>query len=642
MEDRRAITSLPPLEWGGGRIRLDCAFLGKTHRFEHDGPFVRIGSDPRCEFCIPGLPAPVCVYLQVGKQYAAVLELVESQPTSLCEPVYAMPGGTVWLQPNARITVEGIEPSESTAEVFSWENFNVEDVRVFPNTLVARTGFYSTNPWSSHLRLQSTLSVLGSSPSCHLRPEHKSVSRFQAIVFRGEHQGESCRVIDLFGAHPTIVDHQPANGRPLEVGSEVRIANLTFEAVRLLYNASRPNHIVEVRSQFSTLPLAQKQESRSASGSEASSSATAIPELQSMKGRLAKAIGFDTGSSRKNRVHFPLEPTVEPAGKSQTESLNDSIVPQLVDGLERITKTQDRLVSEFELMANRLQGVESSLNGLPEILDSNTQQLVDTIETLKGVLERVASGLDANAMQSVSKTAATGPVASNRRISEDPTTAKSAVTTEPNRNATLGNKIDRSSPPKKAGNNQPKVSVATDAKSNPRDKQSNKPLEEHRSKKSPVPAKTTKKSWLERTTTSLSGWLPSSAARRREIAERESLSDPLNLGSQATAHRVRLQHHEDESELLSASESEDETLVLGSLMGLRYRDARKSFLRWTLFATLVAVTMLVGGPLLWKRIPEGWRELIWQKVTLAKPQEDAEPSAPASSTESESPQQPSN
>jgi hypothetical protein len=87
VEEPRLETSLLPLEWGGAKVRLECVFLGKTQHFELSGPFARIGSDPRCEISIPGLPAAVCVYVQVCKNYVAVLELVESTPMSLCDPV---------------------------------------------------------------------------------------------------------------------------------------------------------------------------------------------------------------------------------------------------------------------------------------------------------------------------------------------------------------------------------------------------------------------------------------------------------------------------------------------------------------------------------------------------------------------------
>jgi hypothetical protein len=62
--------------------------------------------------------------------------------------------------------------------------------------------------------------------------------------------------------------------------------------------------------------------------------------------------------------------------------------------------------------------------------------------------------------------------------------------------------------------------------------------------------------------------------------------------------------------------------VLGSLVGLRYRDARKTYLRWLLFSGIIAALTLIGGPLLWQQIPDGWRELIWRKVTFSEASQD--------------------
>lgn len=615
MEEPASTINPPPLEWGAGKVRLECVFLGKTHRFEHVGAFARIGSDPRCELCIPELPAPVCVYLQIARDYVAVLELVDCDPISLCEPIYALPGATVWLQPNARITVESIKSfdrSEPKAENFSWENFNVDDIKVFPNTLLARSGYFSAQSQPTHLRLQYALSVLGSSPSCQLRIAHKHVGRFQAVIFRGEHQGESCRVVDLLSEHPTLVDNQLANGQVLEVGSQLNIANLNLEAVRLLYNASRPSQIVEVRTQFSTLPLSVNRETaadRSAipkrdlpsQGSESSNNQrVSLPDLQNMKVRLAKAIGFDAGQSSAPKVHFPLEQDQETSVKSRPENDFD---PRLADGLDRVAKSQERMASEFEKLAMRLQGVEESLGQLPEILDSNSQQLADSIESIKELIHQAAltnpiplSNPIANDQKSRNNSPETLEKANRAAVAQkvqkvDRVPAKQQPTTK-NKPATLTSK-----------------KTATHGESTPQ-------------KNSDLSSSKVAQSWIQQAASRVAGWMPNSQNRRREIAERSDLNDPLNLGSQTTAKRTRLQHRDDESELLSASESEDETLVLGSLMGLRYRDARKSFFRWTFFALALLLTALVGGPLIWNQIPEGWRELIWQRISLtATPKE---------------------
>lgn len=627
MEGAKETASLPPLEWGGGKVRLECAFLGKTHRFEHDGPFARIGSDPRCELCIPGLPASVCVYLQIGKTYVAVLELVDSDPTSVCEPVYALPGGTIWLQPNARITVEAIESSDKRGDDFSWENFNVEDVRVFPNTLVARSGFFASGSSSPSLRIESTLSIMGTSPSCHMRPDHKHVSRFQAVIFRGEHQGESCRVVDLFGQHPTLVDNQPANGQVLEVGSQLSIANLNFEAVRFLYNASRPSRqVVEIRSQFTTLPLPTKEVTVGAQ-SQAPVSTTgakpavgpALPDLHSMKERLARAIGFDPGPSPRNKVHFPVDSDSEMQRRDQGP---DSASAKLIaEGLDRVAKSQERIADQFERLTARLDKVERSLEVIPAILDDHSQNVAASIESLKDDLQNhVARGPQTETPRQqpsptsgVSKKVDAEPVVKPSDSRDKPLADRKAIPQPVHQTSKHSKKVKGE--PSKAPRSEPHKSLTAPQESVATTKKVAR-------KDSPAEHAPERLSWIERARLGLSGWMSNNAAKRRAIAERENSSDPLNLGSQSTSKRTRLQPHEDESELLAASESEDEALVLGSLMGLRYRDARKSFLKWALFAGVLLVTIVVGGPIIWQKIPEGWRELLWQKITFAKtPQE---------------------
>jgi hypothetical protein len=597
---------LPHLQWGRAKVRLECAFLGKTHRFEIDGSFARIGSDPRCEFCIPGLPAPVCVYLQISRSYLTVIELIESEPPSVCEPILALPGATVWIQPNARITVESIEPSGSQVEEpesFSWENFNVDDVRVFANTLVARSGFITNQAGPPQFRLLSTISILGTASSCHLRANHKHISKYQAIIFRGEHQGESCRVVDLFGEYPTLVGNASAAGHVLEIGGKLQISNLTFEAVRFLYNASRPGQVVEVRSQFTSLPLPDQRKDQSAEHRPSS----ITKGIDAVKDRLVRAIGFDSGKPPKAGVHFPLDAPNENSPKD-TPAKTELVEPELIAGLERVAISQERMAAEFQKLTDRLEVVEKSLISIPEILEQNSLQLTQTVESLRGVVEK-------------SSQRAMAPDLFSREAENEilPKQASPANSKPPLNNPKVGESKPRSFAKPTPGAQKP-------------DK---KRVDSSVSKASPVGPQeqqnqTKQNSWLDRTTAALSSWIPNKARTRREIAERDDVSDPLNLGSQSTASRKRLQHHDDESELLAASQSEDESLVLGSLMGFRYRDARKSFFRWLLFAIVLIATSVVVAPLAWKKIPEGWRELIWQKITFAKPGEEAEyvPSTP--------------
>ncbi|MFM8263328.1 MAG: hypothetical protein ACKN9S_13705, partial [Pirellula sp.] len=525
---------LAHLRWGCAKVRLECAFLGKLHRVEFEGSFARIGSDPRCEICIPGLPAPVCVYLQIGTSYLAAIELIENDPPSACEPVFALPGATVWIQPNARITVESIEPSGAQVdepESFSWENFNVEDVRVFPNTLVARSGFFTNQDRPPHLRLLSTISVLGTASSCHLRANHKRISKYQAIIFRGEQQGESCRVIDLFGEHPTLVGNATADGQVLEVGGKLQIANLTFEAVRFLYNASRPGQVVEVRSQFTSLPLPQ-QSKEQISEPRASSVAKSI---DSVKDRLVRAIGFDSGKTSKSGVHFPLDAPKEDLPRD-TPGKTQAVEPELIAGLERVAISQERIAAEFVKLTSRLEIVEKSLISIPEILEQNSQQLIETVDSLRGIVEKNATrDIAPNSFGHDEPKKGPLPKQSSQTISKTP--PKSPKPEDPR---------DRSNLKPSKGFQKPDKKQATTpvAKTLPVGSQEQK----DRSRQD---------SWFSRTGDTLSSWIPGNARRRREIAERENNSDPLNLGSQSTALRKRLQQHDDESELLAASESED-------------------------------------------------------------------------------------
>ena len=627
MEEPRKETSWLPLEWGGAKVRLECVFLGKTQHFELDGPFARIGCDPRCEISIPGLPAAVCVYVQVCKNYVAVLELVESTPRSLCDPVIATQGGTVWLQPNARITVQSVRPVESQTETFSWENFNVDDIRVFPNTLVARAGFLNSATNSSHFRIQSALSILGTSEACHLKSKHKQISKFQAILFRGETQGDPCRVVDLFGEHPTLVDNQPAHGQVLEVGSQIQIGTLSFEAARFLYNASRPNHIVEVRSQFKTLPFPNKTATvapSQVSPSKVDSNQTValnqppptsagLPDLQAMKDRLVRAIGFDSAASRKPSVHFPTNQSSTPAG------------PALEEDLNRVVKSQEQLCNRFEELTERLEGMSRSIESLPEIIDRQSQQLVEAIESLRDLVAQPPSN---NAPKQAVSTHEI-PAKNDEPLKSNPLASKP--------------KNKPGSKPQKPSNGSPSNgSLSNGSLSNGSLSNGASPTKntgpiyrsgQKLSEKSVDP----KPSWVQRATNQLAEWIPYTAQRRRVTAKRDEQSESIDLASQSTSKRTRLRQIDHDSELLASNESKEETQVLGSLVGLRYRDARKTYLRWLLFSGIIAALTLIGGPFVWNQIPDGWRELIWQKVTFSEASQDQQFDTPIGDDTTSSP-----
>ena len=632
MEEPRKEISLLPLEWGGAKVRLECVFLGKTQHFELDGPFARIGSDPRCEISIPGLPAAVCVYVQVCKSYLAVLELVESTPMSVCDPVIATQGGTVWLQPNARITVQSVRPVESQTETFSWENFNVDDIRVFPNTLVARAGFLNSATNSSHFRIQSALSILGTSAACHLQTKHKQISKFQAILFRGETQGDPCRVVDLFGEHPTLVDNQPAHGQVLEVGSHIQIGTLSFEAARFLYNASRPNHIVEVRSQFKTLPFPNK--TATVAPSQVSPSkvdsnqpvalnqppptSAGLPDLQAMKDRLVRAIGFDSGASRNPSVHFPTNQSSIPAS------------PALEEDLNRVVKSQEQLCNRFEELTERLEGMSRSIESLPEIIDRQSQQLVEAIESLRDLVAQPPSN---NApKQAVSTHEIPAKIAEPLKSNPFASKPKNKPGSKPQKpsNGSLSNgSLSNGSPSNGSPSNGARSNGASPTKNTgPIYRSGQKPSE-----KSVDP----KPSWVQRATNQLAEWIPYTAQRRRVTAKRDEQSESIDLASQSTSKRTRLRQIDHDSELLASNESKEETQVLGSLVGLRYRDARKTYLRWLLFSGIIAALTLIGGPFVWNQIPDGWRELIWQKVTFSEASQDQQFDTPIGDDTTSSP-----
>jgi len=609
MAEPRIDASLPPLEWGNGKVRLECVFLGKTQHFELTGPFARIGSDPRCEICIPGLPAPVCVYLQVSKTYIAVLELVESNPMSMCEPVFATQGGTFWLQPNARVTVQAIAAAESQIETFSWENFNVDDVRVSPNTLVARSGYLNSAPNSTHLRIQSALSILGTSPACQMQPKHKLLSRFQAILFRGEGQGDSCRVVDLFGEHQTLVDDKPAHGQVLEVGSVIRIATLSFEAARFLYKTSGANPNIEVGNQMTTLPYPRKTSTAVPLPSSAPNASDrqqlplpGMPVIQTIKDRLVRAIGFDKAASRKPLVHFP------------TDQASPLACTGSVEGLDRVVDSQERLGDEFEKLSERIDSMGRAIESLPEIIDQRSHQLVEAIESLRDLLSQTPTNAAPERSSAPEPSAA--PLPSQSRISEAP---------KP-RPVVFEQKSKLSSKPQ-ASSIKAQSAKNSKQKENSNQKSNQKPPTE--TARSPKPSAALGPTWMQRVATQLSTWIPNNAQRRRATAQSDDQSDPLDLASQSTAKRTRLRQIDNDSELLASNESQEETQVLGSLVGLRYRDARKARLRWLLFFGIISGLTIIGGPLVWHKIPEGWRELIWQKITFSETAQDPLSDLPA-------------
>jgi len=697
LDEKVGEKGLTPLEWGKAKVRVELAHQGLVHQLESGGSFFRLGSDPRCEWCIPTLPAPVVAYVQVGPGYLSVLELVDSRDAGPVEPICLLPGGTVWLQPNARMTLSALAQFPAEPETFSWETFHAEDIKVFPNTLVVRSGILSAGGGSNHFRLQSSLSLLGTSPGCHVQVTHRNLSKFQAIVFRGELQGQPMRVVDLFGATPTLLNGRVANGEILEVGQELQIGGVRFEAVRFLYHASRPDHLIQVGHSFPTLPLPSQRTSGTVptggvvkkgpqQGQGASTGGVKSPVSQ-QKPEVAPAIGFDLPSKSKNSIHFDLHAVGErvvapiaPATVSSTPPpLVTPVVSQVVPGaskadlqevqeksIEALRVVQKDLSEQIRSLTKRLDGIEEAIEYFPMAMQENSDQLMQAMSRLCETVSSISRPVpEESAKDAVTRKDAVAPKESE--ASKDAVTRKDAVAPKEseaskdavvrkeafvgarNKSQATGRPADRAGQGKATKvpaqklepvvleSTAPAVSVTGPAVSvtGPLTLAVQKAEAEAAEKKSLFTGSLFTGSLF--TGEFFSKWtvwwkksreatpLPENEEIQRPVspptkrkAEKDFVGESVLVNSSnTTARRSRLQSDPNSAEILASHESEDETLVLGSLMGLRYRDAKTALLRWVALFGLFFVIAVVGGPLAWYRIPQGWRELIWQKITFA-------------------------
>ena len=240
MEVRSQVPNVPALDWISGQVHLELAHQGRVRSFRFQGPFARIGEHERCEIRVPGIGAPVVAYVQVGAGYLAVMDLSETFPVSRCEVQYVLPGGSVWLQPNVRLTLESIQHDAPTSDAFSWESFELEDLCVLPNTLVLETGGTKPESKENLFRLTTVLSVLGTDPACQLQLKHHTIERFHCVLFRGEHLGKPVRVVDLLASSPAMVDGKNANGAVLDVGARLHCGKMILSARRVLTDALIP------------------------------------------------------------------------------------------------------------------------------------------------------------------------------------------------------------------------------------------------------------------------------------------------------------------------------------------------------------------------------------------------------------------
>ena len=737
MEQRAGETGLAPLDWGKGRVRIEFAYRGEVRRFELAGSFFRLGGDPRCECHIPNIPLPVAAYVQIASGYLVVLEMNDLPTAKPADPLFVLEGGTVWLQPNARLTLLNIDSSPQEPEHFSWESFDLDDIKVFPNTLVVRSGMIGTGSEPNHFRLVNPLSILGTAPGCHLKIANRNISKFQAVVFRGEAQGQPPRVVDLFAEQTTLIDQKPANGQTLDVGSELTIGGLRLESVRFLYNASRPDQLIEINHSFLTLPLRSPKPPPSSSApsptntridsgaiQKAKSPTIATPnrvKSASTHAPKSTAIGFDPPAAQKPSIHFqiltsnnsltstPITPSATSTPSISSPPTAPATIPSPQEkangSIEALEAIQQNLLEQLKSLTQRLEGLEVAIEHLPTAFQENSDQLMQAVN-------RLCESVSTRADTSSSPTSAASPSAASPVVTPTPTVGTSAPVAKqqspsPTQSTPIGvAKPTRTSPsptqapslttnavasapsassattsqlptsareaiglklgsPKQAPLTEKKASPPANTNSKNKKKQerrgpdrpkdptqtgnnntpdsaietSDKPAQSnllHRlhSIRAYLTSLTSKFSRKVKDTETVKDSeateasaqkssslpMPSLTLPQKRKAEKDFVGESVLVSSNlTTSKRSRLQTDPNSAEILASHESKEETQVLGSLMGLRYRDAHASFLRWGIISVVFLITLVGGGPLVWYQIPQGWRELIWQKISFTQP-----------------------
>lgn len=656
------------------------------------------------------------------------------------DPLFVLEGGTVWLQPNARLTLLDIDSNPQESEQFSWESFDLDDIKVFPNTLVVRSGMNGSGSEPNHFRLVNPLSILGTAPGCHLRIANRNVSKFQAVVFRGEAQGQPPRVVDLFAGQTTLIDQKPANGQTLDVGSELTIGGLRLESVRFLYNASRPDQLIEINHSFLTLPLRPLNQTSSSStlpptttridsgaSKTGNSPTTGTPnrtKSASTHAPKSTAIGFDPPAKQKPSIHFQILTSNDPLTSSPITPNTDTSPPindppnatshipipqeKKNGSIEALEAIQQSLSEQLKSLTQRLEGIEVAIENLPTTFQENSNQLMQAVNRLCESVSSSTTPLSAptkDASPSVATPTVTpnptlgtsAPVARQRTPAPIPSTpngiskptrtspattqtpslntptiagassaASSTVATNPPvatstppsqlptaREATglkLGSPKQapltekKASPPANTNSkNKQKQQLGQAERTNPDRAQTGNTISADSTKE--ISDKPLQSNLLQRLQ-SFSAYLTSKFSRngkdadatetsaeksssppipsltlpQKRKAEKDFVGESVLVSSNlTTSKRSRLQTDPNSAEILASHESKEETQVLGSLMGLRYRDAHASFLRWSIITVVFLVTLLAGGPFVWYRIPQGWRELIWQKISFTQP-----------------------
>jgi hypothetical protein len=627
--------------------------------FRFQGPFARIGEHERCEIRVPGIGAPVVAYVQVGEGYLAVLDLSETFPIARCEVQYVLPGGSVWLQPNARLTLESIQHDAPTSDAFSWESFELEDLRVLPNTLVLESGVTKPESKENLFRLTTVLSVLGTDAACQLQLKHRTIAKFQCVIFRGEHLGKPVRVVDLLAASPTLVDDKNANGAVLDVGGRLQCGKMILSARRVLTEALLPTAVSTPTASGSvpgppvSLVSPTNQSVNPASRPvEPSAPSESSPSMD---------ISIAGGSLSLPPVAKDASTSVPKSGTLVADSAQ-VLVPRLNPWEERIERNQEAMLSSLQAIANRMESIESSVSNastdprwtaaLSELerafgvvlekistLELGLNQVSeDTLRELSAIDQKNAASFatlqEHNASQLASLRTTIHGLMENYGLMEGyakATFAADAVASKPVQQVHSIESVENLKQPAPGRKKESREPTANSAPPN-------KPAPPSMPAPPSKPAPLSQPAPPSRPRTALAkSSLGTSLDRMTDVeaasvaaddlkpdggeSKLRTLDESLGVPSASNKHL-----DPDSPELLASSDSPEETLVLGSLMELRQRKASARVMQVTLLTAVFVAVVGIAVPIVWYQIPEGWRELIWRlgaKETVVEPDRES-------------------
>jgi len=620
VSDGLSLPVVPPLDWRSAEIHLEVAFDGRVRTFRIHGAFARMGSGDRCEIRIPNLGSPVSAYIQVGNGYLAVIEVSSSVELPRCEIQYLLPGGSVWLLPNARLTLESLRLDQVAPESFSWESYDMEDLRVLPNTLALEsvTSKSERRERDNHFRLTSALSVLGTHPACHLQLKHRSVAPFQCVIYRGEHVGQPVRVVDLHAPSPTQVGSRIANGDILNVGSRLVCGKLVFTARRMLYGS--PNAFMSslpgmenLRNRATDdgmlqpeivlqdgLPAIETPSTPNIPGQ--SSEKTSMPSAASFNaaaavshegGMVEATFAFTkgsrpsgVGSSDVGRTHVgtSIHSELRPDSLPSEDVANNQLVITLPSVWEEnMERNQAEMLTSIQAMVSRMDAMEQSLVAIPKLLDRLPKLLQDSLaDSSNRSNDRVLE-----AIHEIKRIAKGIPNASNK---ENDGTSLSPQHKPAEKIAAVPQPVPKSWGGKKRASQtgHDENGLANDGH---RTSESKEVSRANDVLKIPRPDR------------------PSTISHAADVVTRKP------LGSVARSQSEINPNIDSKDKRLAASDSPGETLLLGSLVRLRQKKEDSSQFRFWFIMAIAAFLLMIFLPMAWMLIPEGWRNLLWDTLT---------------------------